>query len=876
MKTENTTVYLRDYQPHPYRIVETAMVLDLDPGKTRVHTSHKIERDVEFDTPLVLDCEQVRLESLTLDGRVLDQTEFNIQGNQLLIDDVPEKCMLEIVNTVDPSANTQLSGLYQSGEMLCTQCEAEGFRRITPSIDRPDNLATYRVILRGSNTQYPVLLCNGNLVRDEVKNGVHETEWHDPYPKPTYLFAIVGGNLSRMEDRLTTSGGRGVKLHFYAVDADIEKCEFAVGALKRSMRWDEETYGREYDLDLYNVVAVSDFNMGAMENKSLNIFNTRYVLAQPDIATDSDFHNVESVIAHEYFHNWSGNRVTCRDWFQLSLKEGFTVFRDQCFSADMASPGVQRIDDVNVLRNHQFPEDAGPLAHPVRPDSYQEINNFYTATVYNKGAEVVRMLHELVGAAHFRQGCDLYFSRHDGQAVTTDDFVAAIADVGNNESGFDFHQFKRWYSQAGTPEVSAKGTFDKESGSYTLSLRQTCLPTAGQVDKEPFVIPVAMSLLDSSGSHLDLGDGETERVLVLDQAEQLFRFDNLESRPVPSLFRRFSAPVKLTTDLDESELGLIFRHDDDPFNRWEAGQRMYQEWILDNAGRLQQDKPPRHISTITDLAGSLIAEPGEDLILTAKLLTLPGESWLGELSKPIDPASLAAARLATQQHIAAQFYPQLLHCYERLQHANDGTPGKAQRGIRAMRDVCLGYLTSLDTREPRELASIQVENGFNLTDRISALSTIADSQRPDRQDLLDSFYERWRHEALVVDRWFRIQATARQHDVLQQVQKLTTHPAFDQSNPNKVYSLILAFAKGNPAGFHRPDGAGYDFVAHWINRLDAVNPQVAARLATSLTAWRDYLPFLGEHMQRALQTISDARELSPDVAELVSRSLKTD
>ncbi len=874
MEDQDATIYLKDYRPHPYRIRTTHMELDLDARLTRVRTVHEVECRAETPEPLALDCENLDVESVRIDGREPAEGLVAREGKKLIIAGLPSSCRVEIVNTLDPSANTQLSGLYLSGSMLCTQCEAEGFRRITPSIDRPDNLATYRVTLRGPSNLYPVLLCNGNLVRQEVNNGVHITEWHDPFPKPTYLFAIVAGNLSYLKDRFLTRSGRDVALHFYADDRDIHKCRFAMEALKHAMRWDEETFGREYDLDLYNVVAVEDFNMGAMENKSLNIFNTRYVLADPDVATDSAFHEVETVIAHEYFHNWSGNRVTCRDWFQLSLKEGFTVFREQCFGAHMRSPGVTRIDHVDRLRNRQFPEDAGPLAHPVRPESYQEINNFYTATVYEKGAEVVRMLQVLTGQEAFRRGTDLYFDRHDGEAVTTDDFVAAIEDAAGGEAEFDFTAFKRWYSQAGTPEVSAEGDYDCSTGRYSLYFRQHCPATPGQADKLPFVIPIVVSLLDSEGSHMPFADGSNEQVLVLSEQAQQFVFEDIPRKPAPSLLRRFSAPVKLKIGLEPADLGTIARYDDDPFNRWEAGQRLFGQVILENLERFRAEEPYRFDDGIIDLPGELVKSSGEDPMLTARLITLPGEAWLGELSKPIDPHGISESRLALMRCITSTHYEAILERYQSLQAVNDGGMGAAQSGIRALRDACLALLVSLDTNEVQELARTQLKQARNLTDRNSALTAIAHSSMPDRQELLDEFYRTWQDEALVVNMWLRIQATARQAGVLAKVKELTAHPAFDHANPNKVYALLLAFARLNPFAFHRHDGAGYAFAADWVQKLDKTNPQVAATLAASLTSWRDMLPELGGPMKSALEHVGESVSLSADVSELVSLSLK--
>ena len=872
MKTEQDVIYLKDYRPYPFRITHSDIEFFLDAGSTRVVTQHSVQRRENTDGPLVLDCEKLELISIAIDGERLSADRFEQSEKSLTIFGSSEQFTLTIENSICPAENTELSGLYRSADMLCTQCEAEGFRRITPSIDRPDNLATYRVTLHGAIAQYPVLLCNGNLESQETRENNLVSTWYDPFPKPTYLFAIVAGNLSLLKDTFTTCSGRQVDLHFYAHDSDIEKCEYAMSALKRAMAWDEEIYGREYDLDLFNVVAVGDFNMGAMENKSLNIFNTKYVLADPEIATDSDFLNVESVIAHEYFHNWTGNRVTCRDWFQLSLKEGLTVFRDQQFSADMNSAGVKRIADVNLLRNHQFPEDAGPMAHPVRPESYKEIDNFYTVTVYEKGAEVVRMLHTLVGNKMFRQGTDLYFDRHDGEAVTTDDFVAAISDA----SGLDLEQFKLWYSQAGTPRVSVTSRYDQDNHRLTLRFTQSVPANAGSPTPEPFLIPIRIALLSPEGEKIPLADATTEVILQLNQQQQEFEFENIPSDPAPSILRGFSSPIILEAEFNQQEIQTIFLHDDDAFNRWEAGQRMFQHCILDNIARLQQGKPCRYDPSLIDLIGDFLESIPADLALAAKLLTLPGHTWLAEQSKPIDPESIAAARKGLQQAITHQHYDKLTNLYLKLQQVNSGALVPSEIAARSLRDSILGLLSTLDVKEIRELALNQYRSAKNMTDRMSALTSIADSSSEQREAVLEEFYEQWKHEPLAVDKWLRVQATEESRSSLSRIEALCEHPAFEPTNPNKVFALILGFSQGNPIGFHLADGSGYAFLADWVKKMDKINPQIAARLASGFNMWRDMIPALSKQMRTALEDIDTQPSLSPNVGEIIGRALGAD
>ena len=874
MKNENGEIFLKDYQPHPFKISHTELKFDLGFTDTVIEAVHAVERNTDYQSvdveALSLHHENLEIIAICINGVTLTQDQYSIEEGFLSIHHPPEKFTLEIKNRINPSTNTQLSGLYQSGSMLCTQCEAEGFRRITPSIDRPDNLATYQVELNAADSDFPILLCNGNLIDDYVVNGRRTAIWKDPFPKPTYLFAVVAGNLSVMKDHFVTMSGRKIDLHFYAYDNELEFCEYAMGALQRSMEWDEKEYGREYDLDLYNVVAVSDFNMGAMENKSLNVFNTKYVLAHPDIATDKDYQNVERVIGHEYFHNWSGNRVTCRDWFQLSLKEGFTVFRDQEFGADLGSRGVCRIDDVDVLRNRQFPEDAGPMAHPIRPASYKEINNFYTVTIYEKGAEVVRMLQTLVGKENFRKGTDLYFQRHDGCAVTTDDFVDAIGEA----SAMDLSQFKNWYSQAGTPTVSISTTYDSVRENYTLSCKQHCDPTPGQPNKKPHVIPILTSLMDQNGNSIQLDGGDTEKLLVLDQPKQSFTFENLSSPPIPSIFRGFSSPVIITTDLNTGDLRKIFQHDTDPFNRWEAGQQLFKETIIQNIERLEKDEKCQFDADLIEIFGFILDNPTDDLGFNAKLLTLPGESWLGQFSKPLNPELVFQARQQLKRFIAEEYWDKLINAYQDLQERNNTGIDGDTIALRSMRDGYLSYLGATHNQQANDIAVMQLENATNLTDRISALELLINSTDFRRDDLLENFYQRWQHQDLVIDKWFRLQATSDHDDILLHMNQLCQHSAFSHTNPNRVYSLIGGFCHSNARGFNQPDGQGYQFASNWIEKLDKVNPQVCARIASAFNGWRDLIPSLGDQSVVQLKRINNLDNLSKDVSEIIEKSLQ--
>ena len=873
--SRNETIYLKDYTPPPYRVERVALRFELDPETTRVTANLKLHNNphVVGTGELELYGQEMALESIRLDGRELGAGDYQLDDESLRLSGLPAEFELELVTLIHPSANTALEGLYTSGGNFCTQCEAEGFRKISYFPDRPDVMAKYTTHIIADKTDYPVLLSNGNCIEQgELEGGRHYAIWEDPFPKPSYLFALVAGDLKWIEDSFTTMNGREVALRLYVREHDIDKCEHAMASLKRAMRWDEETYGREYDLDIYMIVAVNDFNMGAMENKGLNVFNSRYVLASPETATDSDFYHIESVIGHEYFHNWSGNRVTCRDWFQLSLKEGFTVLRDQQFSADMHSAAVKRIDDVSVLRAHQFQEDAGPMAHPVRPPSYEEINNFYTLTVYNKGAEVVRMLHTLLGAETFRKGTDLYFKRHDGQAVTTDDFVRAMQDV----SGRDLGQFKRWYSQAGTPVVKVSRAYDAAEKSYTLSFRQSCPPTPEQDKKAPFHIPVKMALLDAEGQALPLqieGDIEAqrhERVLELTEAEQSFTFINMEAEPVPSLLRGFSAPIKLELDWKDEELAFLLAKDGDEFNRWEAGQQLAVRSLLAIIDTLEHGAAAESYSLLSEAFAQLLDDKDIDPALAAEALTLPAESYLAEFQQTVDPIAIHTARQYLRQELAQTHRERFLQRYQDLKDDGPYSIDAMSMGRRKLRNLCLAYLA--ETGEP--CVTEHYEQAGNMTDTMAALTALVNTGAPAAEQALNGFYQRWREEPLVLDKWFALQAASPQADTLERVQTLMKHPDFTLSNPNRARSVIGSFAMRNAVNFHRLDGAGYRYLADQVLALDALNPQVAARMVTPLIQWRRYAEQRQQQMRDELERILAAPELSGDVREIVSKGLK--
>jgi aminopeptidase N len=867
--------FLKDYRPPDYLVTDVDLRFELDDPVTRVTARLAVRRNGEDVTgrPLVLQGSDLKLLSVALDDEPLAEDSYHVDAESLTIVDVPASFNLTIETAIQPAANTSLNGLYKSGGNFCTQCEAEGFRRITYFPDRPDVLAVYSTTIIADREMYPVLLSNGNAVdRGQLDNNRHWVTWRDPFPKPSYLFALVAGDLGCVEDEIITLSGRRVKLEIFVQRHNLDKCAHALESLKKAMKWDEEVFGREYDLDTYMIVAVDDFNMGAMENKGLNIFNSSCVLARPETATDADFQSIEGIVGHEYFHNWSGNRVTCRDWFQLSLKEGFTVFRDQEFSADMHSRGVKRIQDVNLLRTHQFREDAGPLAHPVRPDSYVEINNFYTTTVYNKGAEVVRMLYNLLGKEGFRKGTDLYFERHDGQAVTTDDFIRALEDANQ----VDFTQFRRWYSQAGTPELTIVTDYDEKQARYKVEISQKCSPTPGQPEKQPFHIPFALGLLDKQGNEMALRlAGEEQavqgtRVLSICEPSQTFEFIDVHECPEPSFLRGFSAPVRLKTDLKDADFYFLARHDQDEFNCWEAFQTLAVRRVLHLVERPGEDVPKQFIEAFDHV----LSHPQRDQALIAQALRLPSEAYISEFMDVVDPQAIHDACRTVRACIARHLEQSLSECYERCQDHGPYQADAESIGRRSLKNLCLAYLTELATGPIRALVRRQFENAKNMTDAIAALGCLANMDCEERTEALSAFYEQWEEDALVINKWLAIQATSRLPDTLDQVRALKEHTAFHISNPNNVRALIGGFCHSNPVNFHRADGEGYAFLADNVLELNALNPQIAARLVSALTQWRRYDEQRQGLMKTQLERIAAEPNLSRDVYEIVSRSLE--
>ncbi|MFZ2266096.1 MAG: aminopeptidase N [Azonexus sp.] len=859
--TTNTpqTVYLKDYTPPAYLVDSVDLDINIETGQTTVSATLTMRRNPAVAVqPLVLDGEELETLSVAVDGR---KVAFAATASTLTITDLPAQFTLHTVVRIDPDKNTRLSGLYRSTDGYFTQCEAQGFRRITWFLDRPDVMSSYTATLHADKAKLPVLLANGNPVAaGDEPNGRHWAKWADPFKKPAYLFAVVAGKLDVLRDTFRTASGREVQLAIYVEPGKLDQCQHAMLALQKSMRWDEERFGLECDLDHYMIVAVGDFNMGAMENKGLNIFNTKYVLARADVATDTDFENIDRVVAHEYFHNWTGNRVTCRDWFQLSLKEGLTVFRDQEFGADLHDPSVARIREVRGLRAGQFPEDAGPMAHPVRPASFVEINNFYTATVYEKGAEVVRMIQTLIGRDTFRLGIDEYFRRHDGQAVTCEDFVAAMAAA----SGFDFTQFMRWYAQPGTPHIAASGSFDATSRRYTLTFTQSNQRAS---DPQPYLIPLRVALFAADGRLLP----DSERTLLLGENSQSFVFDGIAGEPVPSLLRDFSAPVVLDYAYTAEQLSLLLAHESDPFNAWEAGQRLASTLILEATAAISAGRSPSWPASFVDAARRLLQTQAQrGAAFVAEALTLPGESTLAEALAVVDPDALHAARTGLRRHLAECLAGEFSSLYAALAPSQTYTPSSAEAGRRALRNTCLGYLLELDTEAVRQLALQQFRAADNMTDQFAALAALAQSDCAERETALAEFYERWQHEALVVDKWLAVQSGSRLPNTLEMVKKLTAHPAFDIGNPNKVYSLLRNFG-ANLARFHTP--AGYAFLAEQTKLLDARNPQVASRLARCFDRWTKFDGERQRHARLALESIRDHAGLSRDVAEVVARSL---
>lgn len=885
-------IYLKDYTPPPYWITKTELNFKLFDDHAEVYSVLTLLANEELnpkgDLPLVLDGgEELELRYLKIDGVELKEGQYQVDHEKLTIKKCRKQFQLEIATFIKPQLNTRLEGLYKSSGMFCTQCEAQGFRHITYYLDRPDVMSQFITTVEADKAKYPVLLSNGNPVAEgeikgEAGEGRHWAKWEDPFKKPCYLFALVAGDLACVEDTFVTCSGRNIALKFYVEEQDRNKCGHAIEALKNSMSWDEKTYGREYDLDIYMIVAVSHFNMGAMENKGLNIFNTSCVLAHPETTTDAGFQRVEGVIAHEYFHNWSGNRVTCRDWFQLSLKEGFTVFRDEEFSSDMGSRTVKRIEDVNYLRTYQFTEDSGPMSHPIRPASYIEMNNFYTTTVYQKGAEVVRMIHTLAGLEGFRKGCDLYFKRHDGQAVTTDDFVKAMEDA----NGLDLSQFKNWYSQAGTPLLAITDEYDASKAEYTLRIQQQCPATPGQEKsdhKKPFYLPCKLGLIDEKGEafKLDIEDNilevsDQEIVLVVSKPDQRFTFNNISSKPVPSLLRGFSAPVKTEYNYNKQDLALLMRADSDGFNRWNAGQQLAfisikeQMAYAENAEALILD--PELLVGMS----ALLEDKSLDPAMVAKMLSLPAEALIIEQTPLADVDTIYQARHFIQRELVKKMKPLFLDAYHRNLDQGSYVPDAKSIGQRALKNASLAYLGLLDGDDKstiEDLAYKQFKEANNMTDQSAALRTLVHNGARQSEEALEAFFTQWRHEALVMDLWLGLQASNPGKNTLNHVKSLMEKEPFELTNPNKVRALIGQFCMINLVNFHECSGEGYAFLSEQIIALNAINPQIAARLTSPLTQWRSFNQLRQELMVTELKKLQQQVDLSPDVFEVVSKSL---
>ncbi len=858
------TKYLSDYKIPDFCVETADLNFDLHEKVTHVTSRLHIKRQGEVGAPLVLDGKEMVLISVQLDG---EDVEYIQDEETLTISGVPDEFDLLIINDIDPASNTALEGLYISNGMYCTQCEAQGFRYITYFIDRPDVMATYNVRIEADTAKYPVLLSNGNEIESgELNDGRHYVVWNDPFPKPCYLFALVAGKLDYIEDQYQTKSGMDVVLRIFAEKNDLDKCSHAMVSLKKSMKWDEDVYGLEYDLNIFNIVAVSHFNMGAMENKSLNIFNTKCVLAKAETATDTDFSYVETVVAHEYFHNWTGNRVTCRDWFQLSLKEGLTVFRDHEFSSDMGSREVARINDVRLLRQLQFAEDSGPMAHPIRPTSYMEINNFYTMTVYEKGSEVIRMMHRLLGKEKYRKAMDLYFKRHDGQAVTCEDFISAMEDG----SGVDLTQFRLWYEYAGTPQVTAKGQYDAAKKKYSLRLSQSVPDTPGQTAKKPMHIPIEVGLLDASGDEL-LNEGT--QLLNLKEATQEFHFENIAENPVPSLLRGFSSPIKLKTDLSRAEKIFLIGHDSDSFNRWEAVQEISADLILALVGDLKAGRELSIEKEFIEALRLVLTDKKLDKAFIGEMLSLPSEIFLGQQKTPVDVDGNHAARKLVIQEIARLLKEDFLNVFHECQTNEAYVYNQESVGRRRLKNVALSYLMEIADNDITKLCVEQFYSPGNMTDEIAGFSLVVNSDATEREAVISDFYDKWRHDDLVIDKWFSVQAQSTRSDALDRVEALNQHVDFDYGTPNRVRSLIGVFCGLNQKAFHDKSGRGYEFLARNIKVLDPMNPQISSGLVKPLTRWKAYDADRQKLMVETLEGLLKQGKLSKHVYEIVSKSL---
>ncbi|MDJ0622748.1 MAG: aminopeptidase N [Desulfocapsaceae bacterium] len=877
IRTEPATIYRRDYQPPSYYIESIYLTFQLQPERTQVTSTTKFYRNTNYNRnidSLYLDGENLHLVKVEMDGSILSENEFSQDDSGMTLYNPPPEFTLQITTEINPQQNKTLSGLYRSSGNYCTQCEAEGFRRITYYLDRPDVLARFTTRIEADKDECPVLLANGNRIEaGELVSGKHYAIWEDPFPKPSYLFALVAGRLVEVQDSFTTKSGRLVALKIFIEPQNRDKCAHAMSSLKKAMRWDEQTYGLEYDLDTYMIVAVDDFNMGAMENKGLNIFNSKYVLASPQTATDQDYMGIEGVIGHEYFHNWTGNRVTCRDWFQLSLKEGLTVFRDQEFSADFNSRAVKRIEDVKILRNSQFREDAGPMAHPVRPESYVEINNFYTLTVYNKGAEVVRMLHRIIGAEAFRRGMDLYFERYDGMAVTCDDFVNAMAEAAST----DLRQFKLWYGQAGTPLLEVVERWDSKQGKYTLEINQSCPPTPGQENKKSFHIPILVSLLDADkikNNKERKNRDEKQHLLELKKKKETFEFNGFTAKPIISFLREFTAPVKVNSFQDKKELAFLMAYDSDAFNRWDAAFKLSTAAILKVIECIEQSQQPIVEDDYLKAFSASLNTEG-DLALTGLALTLPDDFSISQNLEKIDPEVIYQAILFVRQELARRLHDQFTRIYQECNTTGSHFSDSENIARRKLKNCCLNYLLTpgVETKNDIEIALEQYQKSTNMTDVIAALASLSHLDSTAKEKAYTDFYQRWQNEPLVVDKWLTLQATSSHPTVLSKVKELLTHQAFSLENPNKVRSLIGAFCGMNHYRFHNKSGAGYRFLIEQVDKLDQINPQIAARLISPLISYKKYTQKLMVQMEEQLRFLAQKKNLSADVYEIVKKCL---
>ena len=870
------SIYLKDYQAPHFVIEETHLRFDLFEDYAQVDSRLVMRRNREqhenVEAPLVLVGKQLELLAIAIDGVRLSDDEYLLEDELLTIHKVSDSFELEISNRIEPQNNTALEGLYKSGGMFCTQCEAEGFRRITYYLDRPDVMSIFTTEVIADKAKYPILLSNGNAIaQGDLENGRHSVSWHDPHRKPCYLFALVAGDLMVKEDSFMTMNGRKVELKIFVEPQNIDKTEYAMDALKRSMKWDEDKYGREYDLDIFMIVAVDDFNMGAMENKGLNIFNSSCVLANPQTATDASYLRIEAIVAHEYFHNWSGNRVTCRDWFQLSLKEGFTVYRDSQFTADMNSAAVKRIEDASIMRTVQFAEDAGPMAHPVQPDSFMEIANFYTVTIYEKGSEIVGMIHKLLGAKGFRKGSDLYFERHDGQAVTINEFVSAMEDA----NGTSLTQFKRWYKSAGTPVVNVESYYDSAAKTYTLTFNQSC--------DEPFLIPIELGLIGRNGQDINAElaaglinkrDAYKKGIFQLTEKEQVLVFTDVKEEPVPSLLRDFSAPIKLNYDYSRDQLMFLMQHDSDGFNRWDAGQNLALDVIYEVMQQFSDGTQPKVDGRLITAYFSVLKRDDIDHAMLAKMLLLPSVSYIGETQDVIDVLAINQARSYVQSVLAEALAEKLAELYKKLNVQQGYLPEPEQMAQRGLKNAALSYLLKTDHKKYCDLAVTQFENSDNMTDSMAALASMVNSgYKAQAESALESFYDKWQAEPLVVNQWLAVQAGSAEYGTIENVNKLLEHEAFDIKNPNKVRSVIGAFAGQSLINFHALDGSGYQLLADKIILLNQLNPQIASRLVSPLSKWRRYVDSQAQQMKLQLQRIMAQDNLSKDVYEVVSKSL---